>query len=178
MGKPAVARAWLDGQDGPVPGVDCSKDVVLTKQSFKEEVDVNKIIEKAARGQVVPGQLRDPIYEDFSSMPSYQEALNLVLRAEEQFAGLDAKLRSRFGNDPSQFLAFMEDPKNVEEHISLGLATRRKEDLGGGAGSPGEQGGGAGGSPGGANPKAAGQAGASPLASSSSGQSNGAGASK
>ena len=163
MGKPAVARAWLDGQDGPSPGVDCSKDLVLTKQSFKEEVDVNKIIEKAARGQVVPGQLRDAIYEDFSSMPSYQEALNLVLRAEEQFAGLDAKLRARFSNDPSQFLAFMEDPKNVEEHISLGLATRRKEDPSGGAGSAGQQGGRAGGGPGGANSQAAGQTGASPL---------------
>lgn len=133
------------------PGLDCSGDPGATKQSFKRECTISEMVAKARRTGVLPYVQDKPgLYGDFSKVPTYQEALNVVLRAEEQFGGLDAAVRDRFANDPVRFLAFMEDPKNVEEAIRLGLATAR-EPAGsqgggvpeGGAGSSGQ------GSPGG-----------------------------
>lgn len=37
------------------------------------------------------------------------------------FDTLPSKLRLRFGNDPAEFLSFVEDPANDQEMIDLGL---------------------------------------------------------
>jgi len=95
-----------------------------TKQSFKDECDINSIVKKALRNGLLPDGNVNPIYGDFSDVKTYQEGLNVVLRAETQFNALPAHVRSKFQNDPAQFLEFATDPKNSEEMISLGLATR------------------------------------------------------
>lgn len=53
---------------------------------------------------------------------SYHEAKNLIINAENQFNSLDAAVRIKFENDPAQFLSFVEDPKNAQELVKLGLA--------------------------------------------------------
>jgi len=105
----------------------CSKPGSVTvKQSFKAECDINNIMRKYQAQGVLPSLiLQDPKYGDFSNVPDYQEALNLVLKAQAQFGGLSAEVRDRFGSDPSRFLAFCENPANQEELISMGLATRK-----------------------------------------------------
>lgn len=60
-------------------------------------------------------------YGDFTSAPEFQDALNITIKAQEQFAALDAKVRNRFDNDPAKFLAFVGDAKNVDEMETLGL---------------------------------------------------------
>ena len=70
----------------------------------------------------------EPRYGDFSDVPSYQASLHIVAHANEQFAALDAPLRTRFANDPSRFLAFATDPANLDEMVKLGLATAKVED--------------------------------------------------
>lgn len=96
----------------------------MTKQSFKEECDINHIMKRFKRNGILPSLIKkDARYGNFADVGSYQESLNIVMLAQEQFAGLSAEVRDRFGHDPAQFLEFAGDPKNLAEMVKLGLAT-------------------------------------------------------
>lgn len=95
----------------------------MTKQSFKDECDVNKIMARYTKTHDISLLMqRNPRFGDFSDVPSYQEALHRVIFAQEQFEALNAVTRARFNNDPAQFLAFASDPENNAEMVKLGLA--------------------------------------------------------
>lgn len=94
----------------------------VTQQQFKDQCDVNKIIEKyQATGEIHHLARESGAYADLSNIPDYQTALNTVIRAEQTFDMLPAAIRERFKNDPSELLTFIQDPKNKEEGIKLGL---------------------------------------------------------
>lgn len=102
------------------------KDKSLAHQSFMDECDINNIMKKYAQTGELPGLIKaQPQYGDFSDMETYQESLNKVILAQEQFAALPARVRERFQNDPAKFLQFATDPKNGKEMVSLGLAIER-----------------------------------------------------
>lgn len=97
------------------------------KQEFREECDINNIIKQyKLTGQIqhINAQAKQGSYEDLPDPIDYQESLNAVAQATASFATLPSKVRERFGNNPQSFLHFMNDPKNTEEMISLGLAKR------------------------------------------------------
>ena len=96
-----------------------------THQSFRNECDINQIMSRYEKTGALPEMIKaNPQYGDFSELPSYQDSLHIVMKAEEQFAALSAKVRSRFDNDPSKFLDFANDPSNLDEMVELGLATK------------------------------------------------------
>jgi phage internal scaffolding protein len=100
-----------------------------THQSFKDECDINAIVKKAISTGRLPELIKEnPRYGDFSSPLSYHEAMNVVALANEQFAALPASTRSRFLNDPENFLAFTADPENLPEMVKMGLAIKVKND--------------------------------------------------
>lgn len=104
----------------------CS-DESLTKQSFAEECDVNEILRRAQNGQDISGSLNQRVgqYGDFTNIPSYHEAMDLVVRANNAFMELDWKLRERFQNDPERFIAFVQDDANYDEAVKLGLISAK-----------------------------------------------------
>lgn len=72
-----------------------------TQQQFKEECDMNRIVENAKRG--IPPKFTNrgqPHYGDFSEVPDLTTAYNQIARAEEAFQSLPAQLRLELGNDP------------------------------------------------------------------------------
>lgn len=94
----------------------------LTRESFKDECDVNNILRRFEKTGVVEHvRQTGGRYGDFTGAVTYHEALNQVLRAEEMFMSLPAKIRARFSNDPGEFLVFVEDPANADELVQLGL---------------------------------------------------------
>jgi len=101
--------------------VDCSKDD-RTHQSFKDECDINRVMERHRKTGIIRQTTQRPMYGDFSNVGDYQEALNIKLVADEMFAELPSKVRSRFENNPQLFLDFCEDPENEAEAIELGIA--------------------------------------------------------
>lgn len=93
-----------------------------TRQSMKDECDVNKIMGKFREtGFVSHVQLHNPIYEDFSNAVDYQTALNRIRKAQELFESLPARVRARVDNDPGKFIEFAENEKNAKELEELGL---------------------------------------------------------
>lgn len=94
----------------------------LTQQNFKDECDVNRILSKYGVEQIVAHRsMYNGQYGDFSGVPDYQTALNSVLKANDMFMSLPAHVRARFDNDPGSFLSFVDDEKNRDEMVKLGL---------------------------------------------------------
>lgn len=100
-----------------------------TKQSFKDECDLNLIMKrfKKVMGADYLSRFQGYVggqFGDFSGVTDYRSAIEQVSQAREVFEALPAKVRARFENDPAQFLDFCHDPANVDEMVELGLATK------------------------------------------------------
>lgn len=103
--------------------LDCSVEPSKTLQSDAEAADINHIMKRYEKHGILPELIKqNPRYGDFSDVPTYQEALDIVELAHTQFANLDAEIRKRFSNDPAEFLAFTNDPANIREMVKMGLA--------------------------------------------------------
>lgn len=104
-------------------GLDCSGDEVLVEQHHKTEADINNILAKYARGQLVSYVNRNqPRYDDVPPI-DFQRAMETVAQANQMYEELPAKIRQRF-KDSSEFLAFVYDDKNKEVMYEMGLANR------------------------------------------------------
>lgn len=100
------------------------KPVPRTKQEFREQCDINNVIKQfTATGQInhISAAAARGAFMDLPDDLDYQSSLNIVLKAEESFMALPAKVRDRFDNDPATFLAFVDDPKNADELVKLGI---------------------------------------------------------
>lgn len=102
-------------------GLKC-EDPSLTQQQFKEDSDINTIVDRFMKSGVLPNPVNMPQYVDYEGIFDFQSAMNVVRQADENFMRLDAKVRARFNNSPQEFLEFFGNPDNVEEAIRLGLA--------------------------------------------------------
>jgi len=102
-------------------GLRCD-DPSLTQQQFKDEADINTIVDRFLRSGVMPTPVSMPQYVDYEGVFDFQTAMNVVRAADENFMRLDAKVRSRFNNSPQEFLEFFSNPDNSDEAVRLGLA--------------------------------------------------------
>ena len=102
-------------------GLKC-EDLSLTQQQFKEESDINTIVDRFMKSGVLPTPVNMPQYIDYEGVFDFQSAMNIVRQADENFMRMDAKVRARFNNSPQEFLEFFSNPENVDEAIRLGLA--------------------------------------------------------
>ena len=91
-----------------------------TKQSFKNECDVNNILKNYNKTGVMPENFNPGEYRDLDGT-DYQEYMQTVASANSMFEELPSALRKRFKNDPAQLLSFVHDDKNVDEAHKLGL---------------------------------------------------------
>lgn len=111
------------------PVVDCSGDTGRTRQSFKDECDVNKIISRfETTGVIQHLQQVQGRYADVSHVGSFHEAMNLVRTVRSEFDTLPASLRAKFDNDPAQFLDVVQSmtPDQVRDLV-LGVEPSSKD---------------------------------------------------
>lgn len=92
-----------------------------TKQSFKEECDINTIMGRYLASGEMPNLNQNPQYLDCSNGFDFQAMQDQVLQAEALFGQLPSVLRNRFANNPAEFLAYCADPANLPEMTKLGL---------------------------------------------------------
>jgi len=102
-------------------GLACD-DPSLTQQQFKEESDINNIVDRFMKTGYLPDPVSMPQYVDYEGVFDFQSAMNVVRQADENFMRMDAKVRARFHNSPQEFLEFFADPNNRDEAVRLGLA--------------------------------------------------------
>lgn len=91
-----------------------------TKQKFRDETDVNRIV---ARHQISTANSHlitypPEVYREFEGV----DLMDMHLRAErakEIFAALGSELRNEFNNNAFQFISFASDPANREKLAEL-----------------------------------------------------------
>lgn len=106
---------------GPRVSLDCGK-VSRTKQSFRDECDINRIMAKFIKtGSIDHLRKHGGSYGDATSV-DFHEAMNVITSAEQMFGELPSAIRVRFNDDPAEFLDFVGDDANLEEMRDLGLA--------------------------------------------------------
>lgn len=105
---------------GDESGLRC-QDKSLTQQHLADECNINILVERFVVSGEMPQLKVPPLQGDFTEAPTYQEALNLMLEANQSFMQLPAKIRSRFDNDAGQFVAFCSDEGNRDEIRRMGL---------------------------------------------------------
>ncbi len=97
-----------------------------TKQSFKDETDINTIMARFQKtGMLEFVNKHEPQYGDVTAL-DFQNSMLSVVKAREMFADLPSKVRDRFENDPAKLLEFLDNPENRDEAILLGLAKAAK----------------------------------------------------
>lgn len=98
---------WVDFDDH-------EKNPPLTKQSYAEELDVNRIIARhAAQGTLPFLHAHQGEFGDFADF-DFQEAHLMIARAKSLFYELPANVRAEFNGDPGAFFDFVNDPENSE----------------------------------------------------------------
>jgi len=94
-----------------------------TKRAFKDDYDLNHVIQRYHKTGILPQMRSDqPTYGDYSNPIDYQEAQNKIMLANDLFGALPARIRRDFDDDPATFLAFASNPDNQEELVQMGLA--------------------------------------------------------
>lgn len=69
-----------------------------TKQSFRDETDVNNIVRKFANEGIMPRMLDEPQYIDVSAVGDYKSILDTLREAEAMFLQLPDEVRGRFAD--------------------------------------------------------------------------------
>jgi len=97
-----------------------------TQQQFKDEVDINTIVERFGVTGEMPPPINFPEVQEFEETFDFQTSMNVIRQAQESFMTLPAKARARFDNNPQKFMEFMNEEDNAAEAIKLGLAIKRE----------------------------------------------------
>lgn len=127
FGKPFDLRDRVHAIDVSASDDEESPRFARTQQNFKEQCDVNEIMKRFERTNVLDHlSTYQGSYGDFIDVPqSFHEAVNQVLAAQDMFMTIPARIRAEFNNDPGQFLEFVSDPNNIDRMIEMGLANKR-----------------------------------------------------
>ncbi len=86
-----------------------------TKQSFKDETDIEKMLSRAqAAGTISHLEKYQGSYGDFADFDFFDSILMLT-KGREVFDALPSELRSEFNQSPEQFFAYVNDPANKDD---------------------------------------------------------------
>lgn len=90
-----------------------------TKQTFKDQTDIHKILAKAQRtGTVSHINTYGQQYGEFADFDFLQAQLQIA-RGNEIFEALPSEVRTEFGNQAGNFFAFANEEKNTGKLTEL-----------------------------------------------------------
>lgn len=102
-----------------------------TRQEFKEETDINVIVERMTDKQATDWLeqheewLKSAVDQTVPNI-EYRELLAVVMDAEERFLDLPADVRAGFNNDPAEFMEFVQSEGGDIELAELVAKSRKK----------------------------------------------------
>ncbi len=90
-----------------------------TKQSQKDQCDINQLLQKAARsGSLSHLEKYEAKYGDFSDFDFTEHAIKMA-EGQTIFEQLPAEVKREFDQSPDKFFAFVTDPQNAEKLPAL-----------------------------------------------------------
>ncbi len=86
-----------------------------TKQSQKDECDINKLLERSARqGGLSHLDKYQAKYEDYSNY-DFEEHTNKIAEMASCFEQLPGETKREFHQSPDEYFAFVTNPENVDQ---------------------------------------------------------------
>ncbi len=86
-----------------------------TKQSQKDECDINKLLERAARsGSLSHLDKYQARYGDFSNYDFQEHAIKMA-EGQTIFENLPAEVQKEFDQSPDKFFEFVTNPENIND---------------------------------------------------------------
>lgn len=83
-----------------------------TKQCFRDECDIQKIMARAERGATISHLAKyEGVYADYSDF-DFQTQTQKLTQGREIFDALPAEVRREFSQSPAQFFAYVNDAAN------------------------------------------------------------------
>ncbi len=101
------------------------------KQSFRDETDINKILQRAQKtGTISHLNKHEGRYADFSDF-NFFEAQIMLARGREIFDDLPSEIRSEFNQSQAAFFEYVNDPENKDRLAELlpGLAAPGRQNI-------------------------------------------------
>jgi len=113
-------------KDGSLDVGTINNEPSLTQQQYKDECDINNIMRKYQKtGEFNHLTRKEGVYGDFSDIKDYQGMLDTVLYAQKAFETLPAQVRLKFRNNPGELIDFLQDDRNYNEAVKLGLVENK-----------------------------------------------------
>lgn len=92
-----------------------------TRQSFKDECDINNILARYVKTGICDHVARrGPEYNDIDPI-DFETAMQIIADATTMFNELPSPTRLAFNNDPREFLTYVQDPANASELHKYGF---------------------------------------------------------
>ncbi len=86
-----------------------------TKQCFKDECDISKIMARFEKtGTISHINKHEGEYADYSDY-DFTESIRKLTRGREIFDDLPAEVRREFNQSPADFFAYVNDPANMDD---------------------------------------------------------------
>ncbi len=92
-----------------------------TKQSFKDQCDINKIIARHTATGAISHLNTSQAGYGYATSQDFSQAMRTVTDAQNSFNNLPDEIQIRFGGNPAELLDFAHDPANKDEGVQLGL---------------------------------------------------------
>lgn len=128
MSKISEVKVYHRFDTPKVKGLVCDPKEGRTHQSFKDETNVNFIVDRYAKtglwGSMLKSGTSVPLFGDFTNVPDFVESMQRIAQAHADFDALPSKLRKRFNNRPEELLEFLSDKNNRAEAEALGLVNK------------------------------------------------------
>lgn len=96
----------------------------VTKQSFKDDCDINLIMAKFIKTGVLDHLREHGAEYGFASSDDFRASMEIISKAESMFEELPSQIRTQFDNDPATFLDFVQDENNIPKMQEMGLAIK------------------------------------------------------
>lgn len=100
----------------------------LTDESFKDECDISLIIERFKVNKIPPRTV-NIAYGYSPTVEDLQNAQYIMAETKSNFEALPSKIRDEFGNDVSNYLAYISDSANLKDCYERGLIDRSSVSL-------------------------------------------------
>ncbi|AXH75306.1 MAG: internal scaffolding protein [Microviridae sp.] len=100
---------------------------LYTKQEFKEECDINYIMNQYQQTGLIPNlnEIAPQYLEDTDF--DFRSSMEYIAEAKSLFNQMPSKIRAQFDNDPATFLDFCSKEKNRPELAEMGLLKPESE---------------------------------------------------
>lgn len=120
---PRIRKAY----DGSRVGETVGGGESMVRQAFKDECDINRILERYKSTGLTPVNRREPMFADVSMLTDLKSALDLLEERRHVMRKLPREARELLRKDPEAFFGALDNVTVREDLVKLGVLAPEPE---------------------------------------------------